>query len=258
MLGRIAPILVRRRKTVIGLWILFFVASIAFGSGVVDKLETDAEGKHGTEAGRVLDELEALGQNQPDVVGLLDGRSPADPATVTAIPTGPPPPPKKKKTTKAHLLGIAADRVALRLEHRRRGPGIAAHRVGDPAHDRLPPRDLDRRRAQRRVRAGRLVAGARGRRRPATRRAGDRAAVVDAAPPPAALRLGRVDRALRALRLHRAVAGDRVVPPPGRDPQVELLHVRHAARPLPDRRGRGIAARPSAGARGCRTRRARS
>ena len=76
MLGRIAPILVRRRKTVIGLWILFFVASIAFGSGVIDKLETDAEGKHGTEAGRVLDELEALGQNQPDVVGLLDGRAP--------------------------------------------------------------------------------------------------------------------------------------------------------------------------------------
>jgi putative drug exporter of the RND superfamily len=85
VLGRIAPILVRRRKTVIGLWILFFVASIAFGSGVVDKLETDAEGKHGTEAGRVLDELEALGQNQPDVVGLLDGRAPADPATATML-----------------------------------------------------------------------------------------------------------------------------------------------------------------------------
>ena len=85
MLGRIAPILVRRRKTVIGLWILFFVASITFGSGVVDKLETDAEGKHGTEAGRVLDELEALGQNQPDVVGLLDGRAPADPATATML-----------------------------------------------------------------------------------------------------------------------------------------------------------------------------
>ena len=66
MLGRIAPILVRRRKAVIGLWALFFVVSIAFGSGVIDKLETDAEGKHGTEAGRVLDELEALGQNQPD------------------------------------------------------------------------------------------------------------------------------------------------------------------------------------------------
>ena len=85
MLGRIAPILVRRRKTVIGLWILFFVASIAFGSGVVDKLETDAEGKHGTEAGRVLDELGALGQNEPDVVGLLDGRAPADPSTATML-----------------------------------------------------------------------------------------------------------------------------------------------------------------------------
>ncbi|MEO5837264.1 MAG: MMPL family transporter [Acidimicrobiales bacterium] len=85
MLGRIAPILVRRRKTVIGLWVLFFVASIAFGRGVVDKLETDAEGKHGTEAGRVLDELEALRQNPPDVVALLDGRAPADPATATML-----------------------------------------------------------------------------------------------------------------------------------------------------------------------------
>ncbi|HUP73416.1 MAG TPA: MMPL family transporter [Acidimicrobiales bacterium] len=87
MLGRIAPILVRRRKAVIGLWALFFVTSLAFGSGVVDKLETDAEGKHGTEAGRVLDELEALGQNQPDVVGLLDGASPADPATAATLGT---------------------------------------------------------------------------------------------------------------------------------------------------------------------------
>ena len=87
MLGRIAPVLVRRRKTVIGLWIFFFAASVAFGSGVIDKLETDAEGKHGTEAGRVLDELEALGQNQPDVVGLLDGRSPTDSATASMLTT---------------------------------------------------------------------------------------------------------------------------------------------------------------------------
>src|SRR5687767_7747991 len=85
MFGRIAPILVRRRKTVIALWVVFFATSIAFGSGVIDKLETDAEGKHGTEAGRVLDALEALGQNQPDVVGLLDGRAPADPATAATL-----------------------------------------------------------------------------------------------------------------------------------------------------------------------------
>src|SRR4029079_14830376 len=70
---------------VIGLWAVFFAASVVFGSGVIDKLKTDAEGKHGTESGRVLDELDALGQNQPDVVGLLDGRSPADPATVAML-----------------------------------------------------------------------------------------------------------------------------------------------------------------------------
>jgi hypothetical protein len=79
VLGRIAPILVRRRKTVIGLWILFFVASIAFGSGSSTSSRPTPKGKHGTEAGRVLDELEALGQNQPDVVGLLDGRRPPIP-----------------------------------------------------------------------------------------------------------------------------------------------------------------------------------
>jgi RND superfamily putative drug exporter len=85
MFGRIAPVLVRRRRIIIGLWALFFAASIVFGSAVVDKLDTDAEGKHGTEAGRVLDELEALGQNQPDVVGLIDGRAPADPATAAIL-----------------------------------------------------------------------------------------------------------------------------------------------------------------------------
>ena len=85
MFARLAPVLVRRRKAVIGLWIVFLAASVAFGSGVIDKLETDAEGKHGTEAGRVLDDLEALGQNQPDVVGLLDGRAPTDPAIATML-----------------------------------------------------------------------------------------------------------------------------------------------------------------------------
>jgi len=37
-----ARTVVKYRWAVIGLWVVFFAASIAFGSGVIDKLETDA------------------------------------------------------------------------------------------------------------------------------------------------------------------------------------------------------------------------
>ena len=66
-----------------------------------------------------------------------------------------------------------------------------------------------------------------------------------------------LDRALRALRLHRALAGDRLVPPARRDAEVELVHVRDPARALPDRGRRGLARRASRWRRASRTARAR-
>jgi RND superfamily putative drug exporter len=80
VLARLAPLLVRRRRRVLALWGLILVVSVLVGGGVAAKLGTDAEGKHGTEAGQVLDRLDALGAGAPDVVGLLDGVRADEPA----------------------------------------------------------------------------------------------------------------------------------------------------------------------------------
>jgi RND superfamily putative drug exporter len=66
-------------------WALVLVASVLVGGSVTDRLRTDAEGKKGTEAGQVLDRLDALGAGYPDVVGLVDGPAAADPATVALL-----------------------------------------------------------------------------------------------------------------------------------------------------------------------------
>lgn len=85
MLRRIAPLLVRHRRLVVALWAVFLGSAVVVGSSVSERLVTDAEGKHGTDAGLVIDRLEALGQAAPDVVGLIDGRPIADTAAQAAI-----------------------------------------------------------------------------------------------------------------------------------------------------------------------------
>ncbi len=85
MLRRLAPVLVRRRRVVVVLWATLFALSVMFGSQVIDRLETDAEGTAGTEAGRVLDRLDALGAGPADVVALLDGAPVDDPATAALL-----------------------------------------------------------------------------------------------------------------------------------------------------------------------------
>jgi RND superfamily putative drug exporter len=85
MLGRLAPILVRRRRRVFAVWGLVLVLSIVVGGSVSERLRTDAEGKQGTEAGQVLDRLDELGAGSPDVVGLVDGLTVADPATTALL-----------------------------------------------------------------------------------------------------------------------------------------------------------------------------
>ena len=81
MFGRLAPVLVRRRRRVLALWAVLLVVSVLVGGTVTDRLRTDAEGKKGTEAGQVLDRLDELGAGSPDVVGLVDGAPADDPAT---------------------------------------------------------------------------------------------------------------------------------------------------------------------------------
>jgi RND superfamily putative drug exporter len=66
-------------------WALVLVVSVLVGGSVTDRLRTDAEGKKGTEAGQVLDRLDAMGAGSPDVVGLVDGPAVGDPATAALL-----------------------------------------------------------------------------------------------------------------------------------------------------------------------------
>jgi RND superfamily putative drug exporter len=85
VLGRLGPLLVRHRRRVLAAWGLVLLVSVVVGGSVTDRLRTDAEGKKGTEAGQVLDRLDALGAGSPDVVGLVDGVPVGDPATTALL-----------------------------------------------------------------------------------------------------------------------------------------------------------------------------
>jgi RND superfamily putative drug exporter len=87
VLGRLAPHLVRHRRRVFAAWALVLVLSIAIGGSVTERLRTDAEGKQGTEAGQVLDRLDAMGAGSPDVAGLVDGLDATDPAAAASLDT---------------------------------------------------------------------------------------------------------------------------------------------------------------------------
>lgn len=85
MLNRLAPILVRRRRWVIGIWILFLVLAAVVGSGTTDRLITTSEGDPGSESARADAILEQAGLTNPDVVALIDGAPVDDPAVAAEV-----------------------------------------------------------------------------------------------------------------------------------------------------------------------------
>jgi RND superfamily putative drug exporter len=85
MMVRLAPVLVRYRRAVIGAWLAFLALAIVVGPNVIDRFETVPEGAPGVESTIVADQLEALGGASPDVVALIDDVRVDDPADAAVL-----------------------------------------------------------------------------------------------------------------------------------------------------------------------------
>ena len=85
MLRRLARFSVAHRRLVAAAWVVLFVAGIAIGSGVFDRLDPDVGDVEGTESARADARLRALDPGGPSIAALADGVDPRDPRTAAAI-----------------------------------------------------------------------------------------------------------------------------------------------------------------------------
>src|SRR5215207_760230 len=87
MLGRIASFTVRRRRLVLGLALVAFLASAAIGGGVAERLSSggfDDPGAESTAADRVLEEEFKTGTPNIVLVVTAEGGDVDDPAVAAA------------------------------------------------------------------------------------------------------------------------------------------------------------------------------
>ena len=85
MLARIARFSLRRRRLVAAAWAVLFVAGIALGGGVFERLDPDVGDVEGTESARAEARLDVLDPGGETIAAVADGVDPADPAVATAI-----------------------------------------------------------------------------------------------------------------------------------------------------------------------------
>jgi len=85
MLRRLARFSVAHRRLVAAAWVVLFVAGIAIGSGVFDRLDPDVGDVEGTESARADARLRALDPGGPSIAALADGVDPRDPRTAAAL-----------------------------------------------------------------------------------------------------------------------------------------------------------------------------
>ena len=85
MLARIARFSLRRRRLVAAAWAVLFVAGIAIGGGVFERLDPDVGDVEGTESARAEARLDALDPGGETIAAVADGVDPADPAVAAAI-----------------------------------------------------------------------------------------------------------------------------------------------------------------------------
>jgi putative drug exporter of the RND superfamily len=85
MLRRLARFSVAHRRLVAAAWVVLFVAGIAIGSGVFDRLDPDVGDIEGTESARADARLQALDPGGESIAALADGVDPRDPEVAAAI-----------------------------------------------------------------------------------------------------------------------------------------------------------------------------
>ncbi|HWD43888.1 MAG TPA: MMPL family transporter [Actinomycetota bacterium] len=85
MLRRLARFSLGHRRLVAAAWVVLFVAGIAIGSGVFDRLDPDVGDVEGTESARADARLRDLDPGGPSIAALADGVDPRDPRTAAAV-----------------------------------------------------------------------------------------------------------------------------------------------------------------------------
>jgi RND superfamily putative drug exporter len=84
-LRRLARFSLRHRRLVAAAWVVLFVAGIALGSGVFDRLDPDVGDVEGTESARAEARLDALDPGGESIAAVADGIDPSDPAVAADL-----------------------------------------------------------------------------------------------------------------------------------------------------------------------------
>ena len=85
MLRRLARFSIHHRRLIAAAWMILFVAGIAIGSGVFDRLDPDVGDVEGTESARADARLRALDPGGESIAALADGVDPRDPQVAAGI-----------------------------------------------------------------------------------------------------------------------------------------------------------------------------
>jgi putative drug exporter of the RND superfamily len=85
MLRRLARFSLRHRRLVALAWVALFVAGIAIGSGVFERLDPDVGDLEGTESAVADARLDALDPGGESIAAVADGIDPRDPAAAAAV-----------------------------------------------------------------------------------------------------------------------------------------------------------------------------
>ena len=88
MMSSLASLVVRRRRTVITLWIALLIGAGAFGSSAFSVLSSSFGAGASTESGRVAERLDGLAETGGEIAVIADGIDADDPATASALRTG--------------------------------------------------------------------------------------------------------------------------------------------------------------------------
>jgi putative drug exporter of the RND superfamily len=85
MLARLARFSLRHRRLVAAAWVVLFVAGIALGSGVFERLDPDVGDVAGTESARAEARLDALDPGGESIAAVADGIDLRDPAAAASL-----------------------------------------------------------------------------------------------------------------------------------------------------------------------------